>query len=89
MYGPLWIMISLFISVPVFGNFGQYLKAWQNDELDRFVSDISSIWKLVTWLIAYFFVLPYILHTCFKFGSGVGSIDSRYFFIASIYGYCF
>jgi len=40
-------------------------------------------------LLIYFLLVPYILHTIFRFGSGYGSVDSRYFFIASIYGYSF
>lgn len=89
MYGPLWTMVCLIVCVPVFGNFGQYLAAWRDEKLDDYKANITGIWRLVAWCIVYFFVIPYVLHTVFRFGAGLGSIDSKYFFIASIYGYCF
>ena len=89
MYGPLWIMISLFTSIPIFGNFSQFMKAYRADDLENYIPDLSNIWMLLSCLLLYFFLVPYILHNIFKFGSGYGSIDSRYFFIASIYGYSF
>jgi len=89
MYGAMWTMIALFFWIPVFGNLGQYLKKYSDDELDTYASSIRSLWKLMGLLLIYFFFVPFILHNVFRFGSGIGSSDSRYFFIASIYGYCF
>lgn len=89
MYGPMWTMISLFILIPIFGNINQYLKAYQVGELDKYIPDLSNIWMLMSCLLIYFLLIPYILHTIFRFGSGFGSADSRFFFIASIYGYSF
>ena len=89
MYGPLWTMIWLFVAIPIWGNCSQYLKAWQNDDLDHYKSNIDSLWSLMFWLLVYFFAVPFVLHSCFRFGDGEHSSDSRYFFIASIYGYAF
>ncbi|CAI2375451.1 unnamed protein product [Moneuplotes crassus] len=89
MYGPLWTMICLFVMIPIFGNINQYLKAYQQGELDKYIPDLSNIWALMSCLLIYFLLVPYILHTIFRFGSGFGAVDSRYFFIASIYGYSF
>lgn len=89
MYGPLWTMISLFITIPIFGNLNQFMKAYKNDTLEDYYASIDEIWFLMFCLIVYFFAVPYVIHTIFKWGSGAGSEDSRYFFIASIYGYSF
>lgn len=82
-------MISLFIWIPIFGNLNGYLNAWMNDDLAHYKSNITRMWKIITLLFVYFFIVPLIIHNIFKFGSGLGSGDSRYFFIASVYGYWF
>ena len=89
MYGALWVMISLFIWIPIFGNLNGYMYAWMNNDLEHYKSSITRMWKIMTLLFIYFFIVPLILHNVFKFGSGLGSGDSRYFFIASVYGYWF
>jgi len=89
MYGPLWTVISLYVCIPIFGNLNLYFHAYKANDLNNFMPDLSNIWSLMGCLLLYFLVVPYILHTIFRFGSGFGSVDSRFFFIASIYGYSF
>ena len=89
MYGALWVMISLFICIPIFGNLNEYFHAWKDNDLANYHSNITKMWKIMAWLIIYFFLVPFIVHNFFKCGPGEGSIDSRYFFIASVYGYWF
>lgn len=63
--------------------------AWKEGKLDSFEANIEKFWGLISWLVIYFFLVPYILSMCFRFGVGIKSIKSRYFFMASIYGYSF
>ena len=85
MYGALWVMISLFICIPIFGNLNDYFHMWKDNDLANYHSNITKMWKIMTSLIIYFFLFPFIVHNFFKCGKGIGSVDSRYFFLLLLY----
>lgn len=47
MYGPLWTMICLFVSIPIFGNVSNYLDAWKAGKLDSYKSNIEALWSVM------------------------------------------
>lgn len=86
LYGPIWIIITLNITITVFGNMAKYIKFVTQDESDDYSSEIKSLVKSVPLITLYFLAVPLIVSLIIRIG-GSGKIS--YFYLLSIYGYSF
>lgn len=66
LYGPLWVLITLIISIAIFGNITQYVDSFYSEKKE-FLTSVTTITSCATLLISYFIFVPlglYILFQC-------------------------
>mmetsp|Transcript_7523 Transcript_7523/g.8493 ORF Transcript_7523/g.8493 Transcript_7523/m.8493 type:complete len:300 (+) Transcript_7523:33-932(+) len=88
LYGPIWVIITLNITITIFGNMARYIKFETHNDEKQYISDITNLTRNVPLVTVYFILMPVFL-SCFIKMSGSRHISKITFTIMAIYGYSF
>lgn len=86
LYCPIWVIITLNVTITIFGNMARYIKFETNNEEKQYKSDIKNFTKNVPLITMYAILMPVFLSLLIKF-TGSRHISKMTFTMFSIYGY--
>lgn len=88
LYGPIWTVLTLNIMIFMFGNIAGYFESISGEDESDYKTEALWITSSTSFLTFYFMMVPLFLWGLIRL-TGNGWDDPEYFFLVSVYGYCF